>query len=103
MASLADRMAAYDAEIFEHIGDTVTIAGSEVKGIFYLRNREITLADGAILALELSFDCQVTAAILALNEGDAVIYKGTSYRFLRRLPEQADESQLVTLQLLSPA
>ena len=99
MASLADQMAAIDAQIFAEIGDTMLVGSVEVKGIFYRRYRELQLPDGGVAALDLSFDCQRNATVLGLQQGDEVEIKGDVYRFERHVPVKADESGLVTLEL----
>lgn len=101
MASLAQAFNEHDALIFEKIGDTLTFGSDSLKGIFYSRYRQIELDDGSVIALDVSFDCQVTGHewVLNLVEDDEVVVAGTTYRFGRRLPERGDESGLVTLAL----
>lgn len=99
MASLADKMATIDAQIFERIGDSMQVGSVEVKGIFYRRYRELSFPDGNFAALELSFDCQRSDVVMALARGDTVEIKGDQYRFERFVPLGADESGLVTLEL----
>lgn len=101
MASLADEMAEIDASIFDDIGETLTFGSLEAQGIFFRRYREITLQDGSVRGLDLSFDCQATDQdwILELDEDDEVEIGGREYRVLARLPEGGDESGLVTIEL----
>lgn len=101
MASLADEMAIHDAIIFDAIGDILTFGSDTVKGIFFKRYRQIELQDGAIMALDISFDCQTTdhAWVMALEEGDEVEIGGNTYLFGRHIPQGADESGLVVLEL----
>jgi len=99
MASLAGQMPDIDPEIFAEIGETLVIGSNEHKGIFYKLHREIVLRDGSIAALDISFDCQIAEDILALSEGDQVTVEGDEYRFIRRLPDDGDESGLVIIEL----
>lgn len=96
---LATRMPSIRTRVWELIGDVATIGTSEVRGKFYRRYREIGLPDGTIMGLDLSFDCNVTADILALQEDDTITVEGVEYRFQRRTPPGGDESGLVTLEL----
>lgn len=100
--SLADSMPEIDALIFAHVGDTAEIGTETVAGVFYRRYRQIESPDGSVMGLDLSFDCQVNASVLALTEGDTITIKNEEYQFTRRLPERGDESGLVTLQLATP-
>ena len=99
MTSLAGQMPEIDAEIFDAIGETLSIGTDDHKGMFYNRHREVEFADGSFAALDISFDCQITADILALAEGDEVTVEGDEYRFVRRIPDRGDESGLVTIEL----
>lgn len=99
MASLAGRMAEYREVIFGILGETLVIGSTERKGKFFKRHREIVLRDGSIAALDISMDCQADAEILALEENDEVTIEGDAYRFIRRLPDQGDESGKVILEL----
>lgn len=103
MASLAGRMSEFREVIFGILGETAVIAGQEVKGKFYRKYREIDYSNGTIVGLDISFDCQWQAFMASLNEGDALTVEGSSYRFLRRIPPQGDESGRVTLELGSIA
>lgn len=99
MASLAGQMPDIDAEIFAAIGETLAIGTNDHKGIFYNQHRVIELRDGSIAALDISFDCQITDAIKSLAENEQVTVEGHGFRFIRRLPDQGDESGKVTLEL----
>jgi hypothetical protein len=99
MASLAGRMSEFREVIFGILGETAVIADVEHKGRFFNRYRIIELRDGSIAALDISFDCQVTAQVLALTEGDNVTIDATDYRFIKRLPDRGDESGKCTIEL----
>lgn len=109
MGSLAKGQRALDAEIFEDIGEILRVGDVEIPGIFVKRPREIAISDdGSFVGVELSFDCQVSDAVGSLERGDevSVIARDEegdedlgTYRFVRRLPPQGDESGLVVLEL----
>ena len=102
--SLAGRMPEIDAAIFAAIGEGAVIRGQQVPGIFNERYREIPLPDGSVMGLNRTFDTQVTAAVLALEDQELVTIPGRgNYRFLQRIPERGDESGRVTLVLGSLA
>jgi len=96
---LANDMPVIRDRVWQLIGDLAIIGTSDVRGKFFRRYREILLQDGSIAGLDLSFDCNVSGDILALVENDEIILQGTTYRFLRRVPPNGDESGLVTLEL----
>lgn len=96
---LADEMPAIREDVWALIGDMAAIGTSDVRGKFFKRYREVQLPDGNVAGLDLSFDCNVNADILALQENDEIVIQGTTYRFLRRVPSGGDESGLVTLEL----
>lgn len=102
MVALAKRMADFDEVIFGLVGEAAIIGGAEVKGAFHRRYREIVLQDGSIAGLDLSFDCQVTAGVLALKRGDLVAFEGQNYPVIRMFPEGGDESGLVIIELGRP-
>ena len=97
--SLAGKMPEIRSLVFGIIGDVATIGTTEVKGKFFRRYREVALPDGQIAGLDLSFDCNVSATVLALQEDDEVEIDGTAYRFCRHVPPGGDESGLVVLEL----
>lgn len=99
MTSLALRMPAIRERVWALLGDLAIIGALNVRGKFNRRYREIQLQDGMIAGLDLSFDCNVSAEILAMAENDPVTIDGVVYRFLRRVPPGGDESGLVTLEL----
>ena len=99
MVSFARRMPEFDEVVFGLVGEDAIIGGTEVDGIFHRRYREIVLQDGSVAGLDLSFDCQVTAEVLALERGDLVAFEGDNYPFIRAFPEGGDESGLIVLEL----
>lgn len=96
---LAEKMPEHRDLVWGILGEVALIGSTEIKGKFFKRYREIQMPDGSISALDLSFDCNVTAEVLALQEDDAVTINGTEYRFRRHVPIGGDESELVTLEL----
>ena len=92
-------MPEFDEVIFGILGDDAIIGGTEVKGCFHRRYREVQLQDGSVAGLDLSFDCQVTAEVLALARGDYVVFEDENYPFIRAYPEGGDESGLCILEL----
>ena len=96
---LASRMPSIRERIWSLIGDIAAIGTSDVRGKFYRRYREVALPDGTIAGLDLSFDCNISADIMALEENEQIVVYGVTYRFQRRVPPGGDESGLVTLEL----
>lgn len=99
MESLRKMMAQVDADIFAAMGDTATINGTDVQGMFHNGYREVETENGPLIGLYISFDTQYTVLIGNLQRGDDVKIDGTNYAFQRRLPEKGDESGKVTLEL----
>lgn len=93
-----------DALIFAHLGEILLVGGVEVPGMFHRQPREIQLNNGSIVGLEISFDCQINATVKALAKNAVVSIKGKpeTYRFVRRVPPDGDESGLVILELGTP-
>lgn len=86
--------------ILDHAGGETLVSGTnEIVGAFNKGHREIEMRDGSIAALDISFDCQIADWIAALGEGDPVTVEGTSYRFVRRIPDGGDETGLVIIEL----
>jgi hypothetical protein len=99
MASLAGRMSEFREVIFGILGETLINGSHEHKGRFFNRYREIEFADGSFAALEISFECQKSDDLLALTENEQVTVEGNTYRFIRRLPDQGDESGKLIIEL----
>jgi hypothetical protein len=97
--SAADKMPEIREMVFGIIGDRAAIGSEEIKGKFFRRYREIQLPDGSVSGLEISFDCQVSDTVLALEEGDTITIKETQYKFRRHVPIGGDETGLCTLEL----
>lgn len=97
--SLAEKMPEHRELVWGILGDRMVIGSTEVKGKFFRRYREIQMPDGSVSALDLSFDCNVSDEVLALEEDDVVTIQDTEYRFRRHIPEGGDESGLVVLEL----
>lgn len=91
-----------DARLYKsRIAAPATIPGeaSPIRGSFHSKPREVEMPDGSFIALDLSFQCQITNAIRVLTEDDQLAIEGTLYRFVRRIPDQGDESGNVILEL----
>jgi len=110
LGSLAKGQRALDAEIFDEIGEVLVVGSIEIPGIFFRRPREVAISDdGQFVGVELSFDCQHNATVAALTRGDEVTVLARdddgeeevlgTYRFIRRLPNDGDESGLVVIEL----
>jgi hypothetical protein len=104
MPSLADQIKDIDASIYDAIGEVMLVGVVSVPGVFHKDYAEKTLADGTVIAgLAIYFHCQLNDTVAALNEGDAVTVQvgstSTAYRFLRRYPNDGDETGRVTLEL----
>jgi len=106
MASLAGRMSEFREVIFGISGEAAVMGSNEVLGKFFKRYREIAYPNGTVVGLDISFDCQWQSFMSALAEGDTITikYRDTdkedeTYRFLRRIPPEGDQSGKVTLEL----
>lgn len=112
MPSLADLQREIDAEIFADLGELMLVRSAEVPGVFFNRPREVGTTDGTFVGVDLSFDCQINDTVRNLQRGDEVkiVAKNDAgeqralgtYAFHRRVPEQGDESGLVTCELHHP-
>jgi hypothetical protein len=109
MSSLADAQRELDAQIFADIGELMLVDSAEIPGVFFKRPRELDMSDGTFVGVDISFDCQITDAVAALERNDSVSIVGRddaggerdlgTYLFQRRLPNNADESGRVTCEL----
>jgi hypothetical protein len=109
MASLAVLQREIDASIFSEIGEVLRFGSLEASGILHKAYREIEFPSGYVVGLAISFDCTWSDWMGSLTEGDEVSVYGLdasqtevalgSFRFIRRIPPDGDESSLVILEL----
>src|SRR5688572_19821500 len=110
MPSLAALQREIDGSIFSEIGEVLRFGSLEAPGIFRNAYREIEYPTGTVVGLAISFDCTWAAwmatlepdvdevSIVGLDDDEAEVDLGT-FRFIRRIPPEGDESGLVILEL----
>ena len=109
MGSLAGDQRAIDAAIFDAIGERMLVGSVEIPGVFYNRPREVDAGEGRFIGVEISFDCQISSTVSALErdelvqviarDNDGIERDLGTYQFHRRVPDKGDESGLVIVDL----
>lgn len=104
---LAGEMRNHDAVIFGAIGEVLVFGTNQIPGILNDEFRELSFADGGVVGLAISFDCQWHSSLeqLARNDQVQVCDRGDDgtltvlgeYRFQRIV--NRDESGLTVLEL----
>lgn len=104
MPSLADAMKGIDAQIYDRIGEKMLVGAVEVPGIFMKRYHEVTLRDGTVEGVAISFDCQYSETVASLEEGDSVTVmpSAETFVFIRRIPNRGDETGRTIVELGTP-
>ena len=112
MGSLADERRALDLEIFEEIGELMLVGSLEIPGMFFNQPRQVDSGEGAFIGVDVSFDCQITPAIVALVPDELVRIVARddegnerdlgTWALQARIPDKGDESGLVVLDLKYP-
>lgn len=102
MPDIRDVMRLVDERIFRSpiVRAVMTIGTHPIEGAFFDQPRELTMPEGGIGAIAISFECQYDPAIAELAEHDHVSVEGYgAFRFLRELLPGGDESGLTIIEL----
>lgn len=103
MAGVRDFMRGIDARLYASpVVHAVASFGttSQLQGAFFNKPREVSLPNGGVMGLGISFECQYVEEIASLTEGDPIsVDDYGSFRFLRELQPGGDESGKTVLLL----
>jgi hypothetical protein len=95
MAGVRDFMRGIDARLYAApvVHAVARFGTDELQGAFFDKPREVSLPNGGVMGLAISFECQYDPAIATLNTNDLIAVDDYgSFRFLREIQPGGDES-----------